>query len=513
MSRVDAGLMTPVVATPPPRNAKMAEQVALLIRRDIIARGWPVGEVLGAEPELIDRYGVSRAVLREAVRIVEHLGVARMRQGPGGGLIVASPDATAVTSAVLVYFAYARITLEEVLGARRIIEEMAVELATIRATNAELDHLRTRLKASTTRPTERDDQWELHDVIAGLTANPGIDLFVKILNRITALYAATGRRSETKRRQERLATMLAHIRVVDAIGSRDPLLARISMRHHLEELEGFMLSRRGRATMTVGDPGRDFPGTKLGGLIAMRILVDIVDRGWPVGGLIGSEAKLMERYDASRAVIREAIRLLEFHQVVTTRRGPGGGVFVATPSADAVAEALAVHLEFQGIEKQQLYEIRCALEVATVDVAARSLDAKGIARLEQALATQRDAGLDVVGQASHAWHGLIAELTGNRAVWLFLDVLIRLTAERGPEHTVESAAAMWRAHAGIVSAVADHEPDRARRRMQRHLEALTPTLRERQGDSVASDVVKSRDDEGGGACASRTSNTTSTESG
>jgi DNA-binding GntR family transcriptional regulator len=36
---------------------------------------------------------------------------------------------------------------------------------------------------------------------------------------------------------------------------------------------------------------------------------------------------------------------------------------------------------------------------------------------------------------------------------------------------------VWRAHASIMRALADHDPERARRRMERHLEAITPTLR------------------------------------
>jgi DNA-binding FadR family transcriptional regulator len=333
------------------------------------------------------------------------------------------------------------------------------------------------LEAATSRPTDRADQWELHDVVAGLTGNPGIVLFVKIISRITVLYGASGRRSVSKRRQERQATMAAHVRIVDAICSRDPVRARMAMRQHLEEIEGFLLSRRGRATVTIGDPNRDFPGTKLGGQIAMHILADIVDRGWPVGELLGSEAKLMARHEASRAVIREAIRLLEFHQVVTTRRGPGGGVFVAAPSIDAVAEAMAVHLDFQGIDRQQLFEVRCALEVATVHLAATSFDPRRMEQLEAMLAAERDAQIEVVGQASHAWHGMIAELTGNRAVLLFILVLIRLTEERGGVPDRDSAEIVWRAHSTIMRAIAEHDPVRARRRMERHLEAITPTLR------------------------------------
>lgn len=50
---------------------------------DVIELGWPVAHVLGSEAELLERCGISRAALREAVRLVEHQRVARMRRGPG----------------------------------------------------------------------------------------------------------------------------------------------------------------------------------------------------------------------------------------------------------------------------------------------------------------------------------------------------------------------------------------------------------------------------------------------
>ena len=66
--------------------------VADRILGDIAEEGWPEGEVVGSEAELLERYGVSRAVFREAVRLLEHLQVARMRRGPGGGLVVLDAD-------------------------------------------------------------------------------------------------------------------------------------------------------------------------------------------------------------------------------------------------------------------------------------------------------------------------------------------------------------------------------------------------------------------------------------
>src|SRR3546814_18745115 len=84
----------------------MAASVADAIVSDVVALGWPEGEVIGSEPELLERYGVSRAVFREAVRLVEHKEVARMRRGPGGGLVVTVPTVESVMGAVAVSLFY-----------------------------------------------------------------------------------------------------------------------------------------------------------------------------------------------------------------------------------------------------------------------------------------------------------------------------------------------------------------------------------------------------------------------
>ncbi len=66
------------------------------------------------------------------------------------------------------------------------------------------------------------------------------------------------------------------------------------------------------------------PQTKRAARVADRIVEDVIAAGWPVGSIIGSEAELVARYQVSRAVFCEAVRLLEHQQVAQARRGPGG---------------------------------------------------------------------------------------------------------------------------------------------------------------------------------------------
>ena len=71
---------------------KKAEIVADQIEQTIVGQRWEPGDLFGSEVQLIARYGVSRAVFREAVRLLEHHGLAEMRRGLHGGLFIRQPE-------------------------------------------------------------------------------------------------------------------------------------------------------------------------------------------------------------------------------------------------------------------------------------------------------------------------------------------------------------------------------------------------------------------------------------
>ena len=162
-------MTTPTAARDVPRpgadsNAKRAAKVADLIVEDVMALGWPVGEVLGSETDLLERYHVSRAVFREAVRLVEHQQVARTRRGPGGGLVISEPTVGAVGDAVVLYLHRVDATLDEIFEARIILEELACELAAERTDESDLAALRRFADGAPIGPGS--DPRELHALVA-----------------------------------------------------------------------------------------------------------------------------------------------------------------------------------------------------------------------------------------------------------------------------------------------------------------------------------------------------------
>lgn len=208
---------------------------------------------------------------------------------------------------------------------------------------------------------------------------------------------------------------------------------------------------------------------KLAEVVANRIEEDIVARGWPIGTVLGSESDLLEQYGVSRAVLREAVRIVEHHLVGVMRRGPGGGLVVTAPELGAVARAVTLQLEFQGIQPRHLYETRTALELSCVRLACERLSPAGIVRLRQEPVPQR-------GATVHAadFHVLIAELTGNPALSLFIRVLDILMRDHlaVPPSSSRIVTDLHRVHRDIADAIIARDVRLAERRMLKHLQTV-----------------------------------------
>jgi DNA-binding FadR family transcriptional regulator len=223
---------------------------------------------------------------------------------------------------------------------------------------------------------------------------------------------------------------------------------------------------------------------KLGERVARAIEREIVEAGWPVGEMIGSEAELQERFGVSRAVLREAIRMLEQHGVARTRRGPGGGLIVMAPDLKALVRAAALTLTYNRTEPAHVFETRIVLELAATQLAAERIDEAGIETLRDALQRESEA-IETAGRPGTSdVHYAIGQLTGNPAITLFLEVLIELTNEIAPE-TVEShvrepivTEETHHAHERIVEAIVASDIGLAQHRMRVHLDAMRKFLQE-----------------------------------
>ncbi|WP_327312138.1 FadR/GntR family transcriptional regulator [Streptomyces sp. NBC_01235] len=468
---------------------KLAAQTAQRIEATVIRRGWPVGESLGSEVDLRERLGVSRAVLREAVRLVEHHQVARMRRGPNGGLIVCAPDAGPATRAMVIYLEYIGTSVTDLLQARLLLEPIAAGLAAERITEEGISTLRATLDAEL-------DHWDdpgvqsqdpLHPVLGELSGNPVLHLFIDVLTRLTARYAHTSRRiSRAEMHAAKETSHTEHGAVVDAVISDDGARAQTALTAHLESVAAWIEKhrvRRGRriSGQVIEPELVEGPRAKLAEVLAARIHDDIAARGWQTGTVLGSETDLLARYGISRAVLREAVRILEYHSVARMRRGPGGGLIVTAPEPQASIDTMALFLEYQGVTADDLRIVRNAVELGIVArVTARHAGGDTVVaeRLTKAVKWATE-GPAADPRKADLFHTELAALADNPVLSLFLSIITELFRRHASGHDRPlpgdtAADEVQHVHQRILDAIVQGDAGVARHRMRRHLDALIP---------------------------------------
>lgn len=440
---------------------KRAAQIARRIETDIIRRGWPAGASLGSEQELQQHYRVSRSVLREAVRLVEHHQVARMRRGRGGGLVIAEPDAAPATRAAVIYLEYRGVTIDDLLAARFLLEPLTAALAAERIDEAGIERLREPLVAEVRN--------EFHLALAECAKNPVLELFVDMLTRLTARYVD----GVPQLRGE-------HSDIVAAVTAGDAARAKMLSERHVASVTAALA--RNTTSSRHRQPGfrpKAVQG-KLAEGLAASIQDDIAGSGWRVGSVLGGEAQLLQRYRVSRSVFREAVRLLEYHGVAQMRRGPGGGLVVAEPQAQASTDTIALYLQYRKPDREDLRVVRQAIEIDNVaKVVTRRTDGGVRAFLDSYRCMHNGIADDLpeAAAAESSFHISLAKLAGNAVLELLLRILIELFRRHwaSPTQQLPSLADIGEidhAHQRIAEAILDGDESLARYRTRRHLDAV-----------------------------------------
>ena len=127
------------------RVRKAYEQVADQLRELIVTGNLARGERLPNETVLAREFGVSRATVREALRLLAARSLVRTAKGAGGGTYVTVPSVDHVSeflnASLNLLTAAEHVTLEELLEAREALEVPAARLAALRRTGLHVDCL------------------------------------------------------------------------------------------------------------------------------------------------------------------------------------------------------------------------------------------------------------------------------------------------------------------------------------------------------------------------------------
>lgn len=139
--------MAEAAAWEPVSRSRTFELVLARIEEQILAGKLRVGDRLPTERELVELLGVSRAAIREALRVLEAQGVLRSRvgTGPASGTMIAAMPSAGLTQLLRLHMALANFPLGDVIETRATLERSSARLAAERATSEDLARLKGHL--------------------------------------------------------------------------------------------------------------------------------------------------------------------------------------------------------------------------------------------------------------------------------------------------------------------------------------------------------------------------------
>jgi DNA-binding FadR family transcriptional regulator len=238
----------------PIHTRRAFEEICERIREQLALGVLKPGDKLPPERDLAQQLGVSRNVLREALRSLEMAGVLRLLKGVKGGAFIQEGDTGRMNDVMRDMLSLGTISVRELSEARVHVLDLVVRLACANARQADLDSLeanveRTVLATQEGRLLDRVEcSREFYKLLAASTGNKVIAMIMDSVTEIHmrfvyAKVASSGVAMSklAERRRELLA----------AIGDKNATLASRLMRTHLQAVQRMLEQDPGAMTLHV----------------------------------------------------------------------------------------------------------------------------------------------------------------------------------------------------------------------------------------------------------------------
>jgi GntR family transcriptional repressor for pyruvate dehydrogenase complex len=173
------------------RPREKPQQIADELRALIVSGELVEGDSLGHEPDLVERFGVSRPSLREALRILEAEGLITVVRGVHGGVVVHEPDERMTARTAALVLQARNVPLADVFEALGLLEPIAAKaIAGMRNRRSVIKELRD-LVARQRDAIEEPEAFGpanavFHERLVSLAGNQTLSIVAEMLNEIVA---------------------------------------------------------------------------------------------------------------------------------------------------------------------------------------------------------------------------------------------------------------------------------------------------------------------------------------
>jgi GntR family transcriptional regulator, transcriptional repressor for pyruvate dehydrogenase complex len=215
------------------RRLNLVREVVEQLRNQILAGRFPPDAPMPPEGQLCEGFGVSRTVIREAMRTLQAQGLVEVSQGRLPR--VRPVDSRNVVETLGTFLQRGNHSLLNLIEVRRPLESEIAGLAAQRATPEQIEALRQAVRqmaAARALDSRVEADLRFHDLLATATGNP---VFPLLLSVLADLMRQSRRQTISATGLER--ALAGHRAVLAAVEDRDPVQARKTMLDHLDLAE------------------------------------------------------------------------------------------------------------------------------------------------------------------------------------------------------------------------------------------------------------------------------------
>ena len=192
-----------------------------------------------------------------------------------------------------------------------------------------------------------------------------------------------------------------------------------------------------------------------------------------------SEQELSKRFEVSRTVIREALKVLKERGLIRARNGEGS--YISKPGTNTVSNVVNRLVQMDNISNEDIHGIRIILETAAVRLATINAVREDIEHLEYTVQEMSAHPLSTEKRIifDSEFHKTIAHASGNKLLETFVEVMTFLLRDYmikgfpGPA----SIKQVINYHKKITEAIKNRNPDDAEKAMCNHLASARENVR------------------------------------
>lgn len=337
-------------------GVKLAHRAAVLMQQEIIFGRLQSGRSLGTATEIRSRYNLGRWAFREAIGILELRGVARLRPGPGGGVVVAEANLADLVDLTLLYLYVTPNGVRELVEAEQVVLTAVVKKLLHTPVAPELRPVTPALWDAWQGSQTSGD---FAGFLARQTGNPAMELAVEFLQSVRKACTVDSHAEKSSPKLER--------DLCDAIGQANSAAALLKLKRYLAQSSRSALD----IEVSLAALSKHNGGTgKSAHRIALRMLQELVERPEEWAGSLGSESAMCVKFGANGEIVRQAVRLIEDLEVVAPRRGRNGGIMLRTPGTASIASLIPHLLAKREVPVSECFEAASLLNVEIARLAA-----------------------------------------------------------------------------------------------------------------------------------------------